>query len=146
MPYCCNCGNELAEGAAFCTECGTKVANNDCDPFVSGTHILEKACPKCGERMPEDMFYCLNCGYQFPSDKEELNDVVQRGQRMQGTWKNKWISLVLCIFLGVFGAHKFYEGKVFFVVLYLFTLGILGVGVFVDIIRIALKPNPYRVK
>lgn len=57
--------------------------------------------------------------------------------------KDKWLALLLCIFLGIFGGHKFYEGKIFMGVLYIFTGGLFGIGVFVDFILILLKPNPY---
>nr|WP_313339992.1 TM2 domain-containing protein [Sedimentibacter sp.] len=65
---------------------------------------------------------------------------------MNGTWKNKWVSLLLCIFLGWLGAHKFYEGKLIIGLIYLFTLGLFGIGWLVDIIRLSFKPNPYQVK
>ena len=59
--------------------------------------------------------------------------------------KNKWVALLLCFFLGAFGAHKFYEGKILFGVIYLLTGGLLGIGVIVDFIILLLKPNPYSV-
>lgn len=57
--------------------------------------------------------------------------------------KNKWVSFFLCLFFGVFGIHKFYEGKVLFGILYLCTAGFGGVGVVIDLILLILKPNPY---
>ena len=60
---------------------------------------------------------------------------------MQG--KNKWVAFLLCFFLGGFGAHKFYEGKVLLGVVYIFTLGLFGIGVLVDLIVLLFKPNPY---
>lgn len=146
MAFCCSCGTELIDGAGFCTQCGAKIKNTNDNRSDSFIYTNEKQCPVCGELMPEDMFYCLNCGHQFCDEDEEFNDVVYRVQMLQGTWKNKWISLVLCVFLGVFGAHKFYEGKIFFGILYLFSFGLFGVGWLVDIIRLAFKPNPYKVK
>ena len=62
-----------------------------------------------------------------------------------GTPKSKWVALLLCFFLGIFGAHKFYEGKAGMGVLYLLTLGLFGIGVIVDCIAILFKPNPYYV-
>lgn len=143
MAFCKNCGSKLIDDAEFCTECGVKVTNINDNEYNSS--MSKKQCPQCGEQMPEDMFYCLNCGYQF-QNQEELDEVVHRVRRLQGTWKNKWISLILCIFLGLFGAHKFYEEKIFMGVVYLLTLGFFGIGWIVDIIRLAFKPNPYRVQ
>ena len=57
--------------------------------------------------------------------------------------KNKWIALLLCVVLGVVGAHKFYEGKILFGIVYLCTAGLFGVGVLVDFFVILFNPNPY---
>lgn len=57
--------------------------------------------------------------------------------------KNKWVSFFLCLFLGVLGVHKFYEGRILMGVLYLFTAGIFGIGVIIDLIILFFKPNPY---
>jgi len=38
--------------------------------------------------------------------------------------KKKITALLLCIFLGVFGAHQFYVGKIGKGLLYLFTVGL----------------------
>ena len=51
----------------------------------------------------------------------------------------------LCLFLGYFGAHKFYEGRIGMGILYLLTIGLFGIGWIVDIILILMKPNPYFV-
>ena len=57
--------------------------------------------------------------------------------------KSKWVSFFLCLFLGVFGAHKFYEGRVLLGVLYIFTGGLFGIGIIIDLIVLFFKPNPY---
>ncbi len=57
--------------------------------------------------------------------------------------KSKWVSFFLCLFLGFFGAHKFYEGRVLLGVVYLFTAGLFGIGVIVDLFILLFKPNPY---
>ena len=58
---------------------------------------------------------------------------------------NKWIAFILCFFIGFLGAHKFYEGKIGMGVLYIFTVGLLGIGVLIDLIKILLKPEKYYV-
>ena len=57
--------------------------------------------------------------------------------------KNKWIAFFLCLFLGMFGAHKFYEGNKKMGILYLCTLGLCGLGRLYDCFALLFKPNPY---
>lgn len=51
--------------------------------------------------------------------------------------KSKIAALLLCLFLGAIGVHRFYVGKVGTGILYLFTGGLFGIGVLVDLILIA---------
>lgn len=50
--------------------------------------------------------------------------------------------LILCILLGYFGAHKFYEHKIGLGILYFFTLGLFGIGWIVDIVKLATARVP----
>ena len=52
------------------------------------------------------------------------------------TDKSKTVTLLLCIFLGYFGAHYFYAGRFGMGILYLCTIGLFGIGWIVDIVRI----------
>lgn len=52
--------------------------------------------------------------------------------------KNGWIALILCIFGGVFGVHHFYAGNIGKGLIYIFTLGLLGIGWIIDIFLILL--------
>lgn len=51
--------------------------------------------------------------------------------------KSYWATLLLTVFLGALGVHRFYTGKKATGVLYLFTLGGAGIGWIVDIILVA---------
>ena len=51
--------------------------------------------------------------------------------------RSRLIALLLCFFLGCFGAHRFYVGKTGTGVLMLLTLGGLGIWMLVDLILIA---------
>ena len=51
--------------------------------------------------------------------------------------KSRTAALLICIFFGEFGAHYFYAGRPVMGVIYLLTFGFLGIGWFIDIIRIA---------
>ena len=46
-------------------------------------------------------------------------------------------AFLLCFFLGVFGAHRFYAGKIGTGILELFTVGGLGIWWLADLILIA---------
>lgn len=46
-------------------------------------------------------------------------------------------TILLCFFLGTFGAHRFYAGKIGTGILMLVTLGGLGIWMLVDFIVIA---------
>lgn len=52
--------------------------------------------------------------------------------------KSRSIDLLLCIFLGIFGAHRFYEKKIITGILYFLTLGFMGIGVLFDLFQIII--------
>ena len=122
--------------------------------------VKMKFCKHCGEKIPEDAMLCTHCGRQVEELKAQAqqpsivinneNTNVNKNANINGAMgfgrpKNKWVALALCFFLGFLGAHKFYEGKAGLGVLYLFTAGIFGIGIFVDFITILFKRNPYFV-
>ena len=55
---------------------------------------------------------------------------------MASSTKSKWITFFLCLFLGWFGIHRFYVGKVGTGILYIFTGGLFMIGWIVDLIMI----------
>jgi len=52
--------------------------------------------------------------------------------------RSRLVALLLCWFLGIFGAHRFYVGKVGTGVLMLVTLGGFGIWALIDLIIIVV--------
>lgn len=123
--------------------------------------INTKFCKHCGEKIAKEAVICPMCGCQVEQFQNQQNTqpiVINNTNNNSnvasatavagagyGRAKNKWVALVLCIFLGFLGGHKFYEGKVGMGILYIFTCGLFGIGVLIDLISILTKPNPYFV-
>ena len=124
-----------------------------------GNEVLQpgkKFCKHCGQQIDKDCVVCLVCGKQVEDLKSSQQPVVINNTNAntnsvdvkmenRGTEKNKWVAFVLCLFLGLVGAHKFYEGKILVGVVYIFTAGLFFVGWIIDLIAILMKPNPYYV-
>lgn len=143
---CPECRKEISDQASSCPNCGAPVA--------------KKFCQHCGEQIDKDCVICPKCGKQVQDLKQPDNIIINNSASSSASSsaqatasaryraavpKNKWVALMLCIFLGWMGAHKFYEGKAGMGILYLLTCGLFGIGWFVDIISLIFKPNPYYV-
>lgn len=114
-----------------------------------------KFCKYCGEKVPYDAVVCASCGRQIEELKSQnaapqnivitnTNTNTNRNGNF-GKPKNKWLAFVLCLFLGWLGVHRFYEGKIISGIVYFLTLGLLGVGILIDLVALLFKPNPYYV-
>ena len=120
--------------------------------------VNTKFCKHCGGKIPSAAVICTHCGCQVEEMKhtEQPSIVINNANTNTNTnvnaamgglrAKNKWVSVLLCFFLGFFGAHKFYEGKIGMGILYLFTGGLFGFGCLIDFIVLLFKPNPYFVR
>lgn len=113
---------------------------------------MAEKCPKCGAPMEHSR--CAYCGYQEEAPASAAAVPPQAAQpasrpqpqaaagsqtipASQMSKKSKTAALLLCIFLGYLGVHRFYVGKIGTGVLYLLTGGLVGIGWIVDIITIA---------
>ena len=144
---CTYCGAQNEDSATVCASCGRPLSSQK-----------TKFCKHCGAQIAEDCVVCPVCGRQVemlrsePAPQPQIvinntnqNQNVNSGFVIAGKRCNKWTAFLLCLFLGMFGAHKFYEGRTGQGLLYLFTFGLLGIGWIIDCIIILFKPNPYFV-
>ncbi len=126
---------QVAAPTKFCKECGQKIA------------AKAVICPHCGcqvETMAEQQAapqIVINNQNQNTNQNNNMNVAGFVGGRL----RNKWVSIFLCLFLGFFGAHKFYEGKFASGLIYCCTAGLFFFGVVLDFIALLGKPNPYLV-
>jgi len=99
--------------------------------------VLESSvvyCMKCGAAMEKQDRFCRQCG-------GDATAAVSPGAAAPAvpvnvSDKKRLVAAILCFLLGVFGVHRFYAGKVGTGVLWLFTLGFLGLGMLADLILI----------
>lgn len=112
-------------------------------------------CPRCGA--PMEGKKCEYCNYVEEEKKEKKEDdskvyannvsfnniyIDQSSNSFNGNFKeiksnkNRLITLLICIFLGIYGGHNFYVGNIGKGLLYLFTGGLFMFGWIVDIISI----------
>lgn len=157
MRNCRNCGAEVSENMLFCPYCGTNCREGYSDQLVrANPNGLQpsktKYCKHCGRLIDEECVVCPLCGKQVEELRTDSSSVVINNTNVMnvdnvqsGREINKWVAFLLCFFLGGLGFHRFYEGKIGTGILYLFTLGLFGIGWLIDLIVILLKPNPYYV-
>jgi TM2 domain-containing membrane protein YozV len=79
---------------------------------------------------PGDLF-CHSCGWSSRASLPPVRVAVNPSDR------SRLAALLLWVVLGWLGAHRFYVGKVGTGVLWLFSLGFLGIGVIYDLVLIA---------
>ena len=87
-----------------------------------------KYCHACGAVIDAEAAMCTKCGVMQPGVSIRLSDSEKRILP----------AALLAFFLGVFGAHRFYVGKIGTGFLQLFTLGGLGIWALVDTIMIVI--------
>lgn len=86
-------------------------------------------CRACGQSLHDTAPACPHCG---APQKLSGGFVVGAGAHRD------WLpALLLCLFVGFLGVHRFYLGKVGTGILQLLTLGGLGIWTLIDFIRIA---------
>jgi TM2 domain-containing membrane protein YozV len=90
-------------------------------------------CQNCGKQMPEQATFCPNCGH--PAQRPAVTSPGFRPDKPVST-RSRLAALLLCLFLGGLGVHRFYVGKIGTGIAMIFTLGGLGIWVLIDLIMI----------
>lgn len=107
-------------------------------------------CNKCGKEISDDSIMCNYCGTPtnaapnsqsaaFAGQQPQIVIMNQNNQQgyISAVSDKDWLTaLLLCIFLGVLGIHRFYVGKGGTGVIWLFTAGCFGIGWIIDLIML----------
>lgn len=129
--FCSNCGNKIAKTVKLCPHCGAAVGQNQSQQ-VQQPQVQQP-------QQPQIIIQNTNSNVNTNQNTQNVN---------MGYWKkpkNKWVALLLCIFLGFLGMHKFYEGRIGTGILYMLTCGLFCIGWIIDIFALLMKPNFYYV-
>ena len=79
-------------------------------------------CSRCGKEVSEGVSFCPNCG-------ETLNrSSMTKSKNVNASTKNRTVALLLALFLGAVGAHRFYVGKIGTAILTIILSCCFGVG------------------
>ncbi|MFR1189045.1 MAG: NINE protein [Oscillospiraceae bacterium] len=87
-----------------------------------------KYCSQCGAQLVDEAVVCPQCGCAV---------APQKTVDPNASPKSRLVALLLCIFVGALGIHRFYVGKIGTGVLWLLTAGCFGIGALVDLIMLA---------
>ncbi len=110
---CPECGKEISDQAVACPNCGTPINKTE-----------KKFCQHCGEQIDKDCVVCPKCGKQvgelssqdkgiiINNNNNATSAAMVYGGGLMVSPKSRLVTLLLCLFLGVFGAHRFYTGKI----------------------------------
>ena len=113
---CPECTHKISDQSISCTNCGLP---------TSKMKFLIK-CPECSESISNQSASCTNCGFPIakpapfktvppPLPAQNSTTIV----RLNSSRKSKGVAILLALFLGGFGIHKFYLNQVFWGILYL---------------------------
>ena len=109
--------------------------------MMCGAPMEDNSCGYCGfkeKANPSPTPVSAQMGQPFAQPQVIIhNQPVSSYETPRVSKKNKMVALLLCIFLGVLGVHRFYVGKVGTGIIYLFTGGLFGIGWFIDVLLIA---------
>jgi TM2 domain-containing membrane protein YozV/DNA-directed RNA polymerase subunit RPC12/RpoP len=126
--YCRNCGKEFIELSGrpeICAHCGARA--------LASTSF----CLQCGSPTNANAVVCVRCGASLePITSTAITDKVQD----KPSRKSRLIVVLLSLFLGWLGIHRFYSGKIVTGIIMLLLTIVGGLTVAIGIAELTLIP------
>jgi len=145
MPVCDRCGG-TSEGLV-CEYCGTAFPGVGPSSAGVSTGGVSQMPMNPAPPMPQPTYQqpayqqpvYQQPTYQSPGYQQPGYQQASIQQSPYVSTKSWSVTLLLAIFLGLLGVHRFYAGKIGTGLIWLFTAGCFGVGWIVDIILVLMK-------
>ncbi|MCB5224617.1 MAG: TM2 domain-containing protein [Candidatus Cloacimonadaceae bacterium] len=83
-------------------------------------------CTNCGKEVDPKAVICPSCGVQ----------INQNAPIVEGEGKDWLTALLLCLFIGPLGIHRFYTGHTVIGIIQILTVGGCGIWTLIDLIQI----------
>ena len=99
---------------------------------IIGPSRPSRLCHACGTTIDAEAEICPYCGVRqntLPAQSRAAKVVS-----FEVSERKLAPAVLLCVFFGVFGAHRFYTGKTGTALLQLFTLGGIGIWATIDLV------------
>jgi TM2 domain-containing membrane protein YozV/DNA-directed RNA polymerase subunit RPC12/RpoP len=108
----------------------------DPDKFKTTDEIY---CHSCGSKISKDANFCPRCSAKINLGSSETASSYNTNESYSKSVSDEWLLvLLLACFLGTFGVHRFYVGKIGTGILMLLTGGGCGIWTIYDIIIITI--------
>ena len=120
--YCHSCGYVLHHSATSCPSCGAVQATTALAPHqqVGGLAVTPAS---VAPGLPQNHVYCRGCGagiHESATTCPKCGAPQHKHGNYSGSGKTRITAALLAFLLGGFGFHRFYLGKIFTGLLYLF--------------------------
>ena len=83
--------------------------------FRQSRSFIMQNCPNCGKELADDSKFCSECGTTITSPatvESKVPDTIKTSEDQSVSPKSRLAALLFGIFLGSFGVHNFYLGRI----------------------------------